>query len=93
MIIVGDIASPSESHSKILYKIFENNENIFKKQSVICNFEGLISNNQSLKDRTPVLFNHLSVLKSFEKGNVKVVALANNHILDLPLSYNETNSI
>ncbi len=93
MIIVGDIASPSELHSKILYKTFENNENVFKKQTVICNFEGLISKNQSLKDRTPVLFNHPSVLKALNKGNVKVAGLANNHILDLPLYYDETTAL
>ena len=65
---------------------------MFKKQTVVCNFEGLISKNQSLKDRTPVLFNHPSVLKALDKGNVKVAALANNHILDLPLCYDETTS-
>ena len=93
MIVVGDIASPSELHSNNLYTFFEENANIFKKQAVVCNFEGLIAENQSLNDNTPVLFNHPSVLKALDKGNIKVSALANNHILDLPLCYDETKTL
>ena len=93
MIIVGDIASPSELFSNKLYDFFEENHIIFNNQTIVCNFEGLISKDRSLKEKTPILFNHPSIFKALDKGNVKVAALANNHILDLPFLYDHTISL
>ena len=90
MIIVGDIASPTEKHSLLLNKVFQENAEVFKAKTVICNFEGLIDNDIKLSDNNPVLFNHRSVLEVFKANQVKAVGLANNHILDLPSDFKNT---
>jgi poly-gamma-glutamate synthesis protein (capsule biosynthesis protein) len=83
MIIVGDIAIPNKALSEVVSKAIIESE--FKNnQSVIFNLEGLITDDYSLTDKNPVLFNHSSVQDVFKGFDVKVAALANNHTLDLP---------
>lgn len=83
MIILGDIASPSiESSLKISEFIEKINPS--REQAILFNLEGLIADNYRLSDNRPVLFNHSSILDSFEKFDHKIAALANNHTLDLP---------
>ena len=58
MIIIGDIASPTEKHSAILKHFFEDNKEAFTK-NVICNLEGLISGrnlSQRLQQPLEVIF-------------------------------------
>ena len=90
MIIVGDIASPTQKHSANLKRIFTDHVGIFGGKSLICNFEGLIDDEIDLSANTPVLFNHSSVLSALKEANTKAVGLANNHILDLPERFNQT---
>ncbi len=90
MIIVGDIASPTPSSSEDLEKVFTDFDSIFSNNLTICNFEGVICDEFSLETNTPVLFNHSSVIDALKVGNVKVAALANNHTLDLPGSFDST---
>ncbi len=90
MIIVGDIASPTPQTSADLEKIFQTHANVFSSNSLVCNFEGVISDDVSTATNTPVLFNHSSVLKALRTANTQVAALANNHILDLPDCFDQT---
>lgn len=89
MIIIGDIASPTEKHSAILTHFFEDNKEVFTK-NVICNLEGLISEDHSVNEKTPLLFNHPSVVEALIAGNVSVCALANNHTLDISSYFDTT---
>ena len=91
MIIVGDIASPSEKFSRNLGKLFENQAGLFSDNTLVFNLEGLITDVYSTDTDTPVLFNNselLNVIKRNFKG--AVAALANNHTLDLPHLFDTT---
>jgi len=90
MIFVGDVASPTLSHSDYLKKIFLENRSIFEGKSLVCNLEGLINDDYDLSKKTPILFNHSSVLDALKAGGIKAVGLANNHTLDLPGSFRTT---
>ena len=70
MIVVGDIACPTASHSKILEGFFKEQSEIFKNRNLICNFEGLICDDIDLNNSTPVLYNHSSVLPVLKEANV-----------------------
>jgi len=93
MIILGDIASPTKELSTQLKRVFDDNKSIFVNQTLVCNLEGLINDTRSLKDNTPVLFNHSSVINVLKSANTKAVGLANNHTLDLPESFDSTVNI
>jgi hypothetical protein len=89
MIITGDIAVPDELHSLNLANILGAHPNVFAGKTLVCNFEGLLSN-EIVKSSEPVLSNHTSVLSVLkERGNV-VACMANNHILDLPGNFDRT---
>lgn len=90
MIILGDIASPTPRHSIQLDLVFTEHSQIFKDRSIVCNFEGLINDEIDIDTKTPVLFNHSSVLDVLLRANCKAVGLANNHILDLPENFIST---
>lgn len=90
MIFVGDIASPTATHSRQLKQIFRENQDIFAGKTIVANLEGLIDDNQNPDANTPVLYNHSSVLDSFDGMARKVLCLANNHVLDLPEKFEET---
>lgn len=92
MIIVGDIACPNESHSQKLTAFFEKNRSIFEHNRLICNLEGLICEDVShLPQKTPVLYNHPTVLGALRKANIVGVGMANNHTLDLPEYFQNTS--
>ena len=94
MIILGDIAVPNKELAGSLKKTLQTNGQIFRDQKVIFNLEGLISNNQSSKTETPILFNHPSLLEIMIKNSGgPVVALANNHTLDLPEQFDYSESL
>lgn len=90
IIFLGDIASPnkkcSEDLTKSLYEIIK----VFEGKAVIANLEGLISN-VTFSDSTPVLYNDKTVLNPLKNINIKAVTLANNHTLDLPLNFENTD--
>lgn len=90
MIIVGDIAVPSAKYAGLLCKQFAKFPKIFGSNPLICNLEGLIIDNYSTDDITPILFNHSSVLSVLENYNCKYLALANNHTLDKPEYFDQT---
>jgi len=88
MIFLGDIANPN------FYKANKNVEinNIFKDKLVIANLEGdLTINNDFLKKN--VVFNSMNTLDLLNEFNIKVVNLANNHILDTSETVRETIEI
>lgn len=89
MIIVGDIATGTESHVKDLKIIFESNINIFNGKLLLCNFEGLV-NDSILSHNTPVLMNHPSVIPVLQNRGPVIAALANNHTLDLVEKFDDT---
>lgn len=83
MIIIGDIAVPTEQHAKIVGDFI--NQVFPKKNEVLLfNLEGLITDKQPLNENSPILFNHSSILESVDGFKHVVTALANNHTLDLP---------
>jgi len=85
MIIVGDIASPSENYSQNLERLFESRPALFSKNTLVFNLEGLIADDHPTDTGTPVLFNNSSLLNVLtEYCDGSVAALANNHTLDLP---------
>jgi hypothetical protein len=89
MIITGDIAVPDEIHSLNLANMLGAHPNVFEEKTLVCNFEGLLSN-EIVKSSEPILSNHTSVLGVLKgRGNV-VACLANNHILDLPGNFDRT---
>lgn len=89
MILTGDLAVPSQNHSRQLEQVFEKYSTIFQNKILICNFEGLI-NEQQFKLNEPILYNHPSVIESLVKRGPVVAALANNHIIDLPGQFDNT---
>lgn len=94
MIIVGDIASPTDNHSRELSSFFEKNRNIFADHRLICNLEGLVcAEAEKLPRDTPVLYNHPSVLSALEGANLVGVGMANNHTLDLPQYFLNTKRL
>lgn len=90
MIIVGDIAAPTQALSYQLKEIFREHKAIFRDNGLICNLEGLISDKTNISSNEPLLFNHSSVLDALKEGNIRAIGLANNHTLDLPAHFRET---
>ena len=78
MIFLGDIAHPfpeAPAWAEI--------EQPWKHQPIVANLEGALVEDTQLFLIKRKLFNHVSVLNAFQAWNVKVVSLANNHILDI----------
>ena len=92
MIIVGDVASPNLKTTEVIINAIED-ANIDINQSVLFNLEGLITDSFSSKIEKPILFNHSSILRAFQKFDIKIAALANNHTLDLPEFLKPTKDI
>jgi hypothetical protein len=93
MIIVGDIACPTEALSKQLKNLFDSNASIFKEQSIVLNLEGLLGEEELLLTTVPVLYSHSSFLNSLEHFSSVTACLANNHILDLPENFAATTKL
>lgn len=89
MIILGDIACPSEELNQKLVSVFSGT-NLFFNKSLVCNLEGLVCDNLPEKNDNPVLYNHSSVIETLSKAGVRAVSLANNHTLDLPEAFGST---
>lgn len=90
MILLGDIASPNEYTSTCLKEILLENQNVFSGKRLICNFEGLISDESEPKINQPILYNHSSILSVLHQEQNPVLCLANNHIHDLPGKFEQT---
>lgn len=91
MIFVGDIAVPNEACSKQLDEVFEDHHQIFSGKDILCNLEGLLMD-ISTEHKTPILFNHPSVLTTLIKRKLRVAGLANNHTLDMPEYFQSTKA-
>jgi hypothetical protein len=90
MIFLGDIASPDRVTTEQLNRVFFENTAIFNGRTLICNFEGLISDKKLPAVNQPILYNHPSVPGILNRGVPPVLCLANNHVLDLPERFDET---
>jgi len=60
-------------------------------QAMVANFEGALvfQKKQNVTERR-ALFNHVSVVDALVDANVRIVSLANNHIMDMPGSLADT---
>jgi len=90
MIIAGDLACPTAALSKQLTTVFETNASIFKNKAIVLNLEGMLGEEDLLKAKVPVLYNHPSVLDTLHSFSTVTACLANNHILDLPVKFGQT---
>ena len=93
MIIAGDISSPLSSTTETLISFLEDQESVFGNKCFISNLEGLISDRDPSADNQPLLSNHSSLPNSLKNKVEPVFCLANNHVLDLPNSYDFTVKI
>lgn len=94
MIIVGDIACPTDCYSQKLTGLLKKNRGVFENNRFICNLEGLIcADSSSLPLNTPVLYNHPTVLDALGSANLVGVGMANNHTLDLPEYFPDTKRL
>lgn len=84
MIFLGDIVSPFRASGHI------NKPQRFSNEFVVCNLEGGIVTTGEASLQDPIVFNDISVLDLLELLNVRVVSLANNHVLDVQSSPTET---
>jgi len=92
VILVGDIASPTLETTSCLEKVFKSYSAIFSGKNLICNLEGLISDESFLHKNKPVLYNHSSLIDLLSRETKPVFCLANNHSLDLPDNFRATIS-
>lgn len=92
MIIVGDIATGTDAHTKYLKEVFDSNINIFGGKMLLCIFEGLL-NVDALVSNSPVLMNHPLVIPVFRSRGPVIAALANNHTLDIAQKFADTINI
>jgi poly-gamma-glutamate synthesis protein (capsule biosynthesis protein) len=83
MIFVGDIASPSSNTSE-LFRQSISSIAAFRNKILVGNLEGLIGREDLLQHSTPLVYNHPSILPVLKSSGFDYVALANNHVLDLP---------
>lgn len=90
MIIAGDLACPTAALSQQLNTVFESHAAIFKNKAILFNLEGLLGEEDLLKVKVPVLYNHPSVLDTLHSFSTVTACLANNHILDLPTKFGQT---
>lgn len=91
MILVGDLASPTIETTKVIIEFSEKYNDYFKNDISIVNLEGLLTEKDDLLNvPNSKLFNHPSVLEFLNSFNTKAVALANNHVYDLPNNFDKT---
>lgn len=93
MIFTGDIASPLQETTDSLASSLSSLNGLFEGKRIICNFEGLISEDARLDSTEPVLYNHPSILKALDTGTKPLLCLANNHVLDLPGKFGQTSDL
>jgi hypothetical protein len=92
MILLGDIACPNIEHAEFLKAVFQSNS-LFHDKDIVCNLEGLVSDDYKNVEQEPVLYNHTSAIGVLAKAGVKVVSLANNHTLDLPRQFEKSTDV
>lgn len=81
MIFVGDIAHPFRQAPTWGQPSWP----WLKHQAVVANLEGaLVFSDEQANTKHRALFNHASILDTLISTNVRVVSLANNHIMDIP---------
>jgi hypothetical protein len=84
MIFVGDIASPDKRTTLKLLQFFEKHTELYGKQTLVGNLEGLLSDRNPKADREPLLSNDPALPSALKGLTAPVFCLANNHVLDLP---------
>ncbi|HFC9205580.1 TPA: CapA family protein [Clostridium perfringens] len=87
MLVIGDLACPNKEYAMKLKRAIEE-LSIFNDKYIICNFEGMISNNEGRLEEES-LFNDISVLEAF-LGKKVLFSLANNHTYDYPYEIENT---
>ena len=90
MIFGGDIACPTVELSEHLDTVFINNKNVFEGKNKYFNLEGLVADDITTNTVSPIVFNHSSVISVLNKNRTLGVSLANNHTLDIPQYFNNT---
>lgn len=83
MIFIGDISSPSIKTSNDLYESLQKTKQIFDRNTVIGNLEGLLMDEFVTSNET-LIYSNSSILESLSLINTKLLSLANNHVLDFP---------
>jgi len=89
MIIIGDLAVPSKEHLVTIEAAFKK-ININENKSMIVNLEGLLSSDNHLNAKEPILYNCTEIVDLLSKYNTKVACLANNHTFDLVDNFDST---
>jgi len=92
MLFLGDVASHTPACSAVFRRSLQQAGDIFDGHRVVANLEGLISDD-ALTTRTPVLYNHSSVVSALRDIDTAAVSLANNHTLDIPEQLEPTRSL
>ena len=90
MLFVGDVAVPDAPTLSVLEKTLAENAEIFKKNSLVFNLEGMVSEKSYLSSKEPILYNHPQLLEMLSNSTDAIACLANNHVLDLPELYLNT---
>src|SRR5690625_2205092 len=89
MIIIGDLAVPSKEHLVTIEAAFKK-ININENKSMIVNLEGLLSSDNHINAKEPILYNCTEIVDLLSKYNTKVACLANNHTFDLVDNFDST---
>jgi hypothetical protein len=90
MIFIGDLAFPDKGINQEFVSILNSHSAIFKDKRIIVNLEGLLCPESNMQSGTPVLCNSSTTIKSLLNFNQPVFCLANNHIHDIPGSFEAT---
>lgn len=90
MIFGGDIACPSVALGEHLDAVFINNKNVFDGKNKYFNLEGLVADDITTNTVSPIVFNHSSVISVLNNHRTLGVSLANNHTLDIPQYFHNT---
>lgn len=89
MIILGDVAVPTQEHSKIVERAIKQLGSS-RDNGIILNLEGLISEENHLVSNEPVLYNEPGFIEVLSHYHLKAVCLANNHTFDLVEKFDQT---
>lgn len=93
MIILGDVAVPSEEYAAIFQREMEKLKALWEGHTLIYNLEGLVVDGVKTNHPTPVLFNHESVIPVLKQFNGVLSCIANNHTLDMPEQWGFNNAV
>jgi hypothetical protein len=93
VILLGDIASPDRKTTSSIRTALSKAPDGFRGKRIVCNLEGLISEERIPDPSRPVLFNHPSVIEALHTGRPPILCMANNHTLDLPGQFDSTATL